>query len=118
MTDLQHPLFQYIGGALFLFGNTLVLTSMYALGITGTYLVRTNIQAMLMLGDYFGILMDERVTSFPFNIIDNPMYIGSAMSFFGTSFWFGKPVGFLLSIEVSVMYVFAMVLEGPFTAKI
>lgn len=71
-----------------------------------------------MLGDYFGILMDERVTSFPFNIIDNPMYVGSTLSFFGTSFWFGKPVGFLLSIEVSIMYVFAMVLEGPFTNKI
>jgi phosphatidylethanolamine/phosphatidyl-N-methylethanolamine N-methyltransferase len=62
--------------------------------------------------------MDERVTSFPFNIIENPMYIGSAMSFFGTSFWFGKPVGFLLSIEVSIMYIFAMLLEGPFTTKI
>lgn len=62
--------------------------------------------------------MSERVTSFPFNILDNPMYIGSAMSFFGTSFWFGKPIGFILSLEVSIMYVFAMALEGPFTAKI
>jgi len=62
--------------------------------------------------------MDERVTSFPFNIIDNPMYIGSTMSFLGTSFWFGKPVGFLLSIEVAITYVFAMMLEGPFTTKI
>jgi phosphatidylethanolamine/phosphatidyl-N-methylethanolamine N-methyltransferase len=72
----------------------------------------------LQLGDYFGILLDERVTSFPFNILSNPMYIGSAMSFFGTSFWFGKPVGFMLSLEVSVMYFFAMLLEGPFTTKI
>jgi len=62
--------------------------------------------------------MDEKVTSFPFNVLSHPMYIGSAMSFFGTSFWYGKPVGFLLSIEVSVMYVFAMILEGPFTTKI
>jgi phosphatidylethanolamine/phosphatidyl-N-methylethanolamine N-methyltransferase len=62
--------------------------------------------------------MDERVTSFPFNILENPMYIGSAMSFFGTSFWFGKPIGFLLSLEVTIMYAFAMSLEGPFTAKI
>jgi phosphatidylethanolamine/phosphatidyl-N-methylethanolamine N-methyltransferase len=62
--------------------------------------------------------MKERVTLFPFNIIDNPMYIGSAMSFFGTSLWFGKPIGFILSLEVSIMYVFAMALEGPFTAKI
>jgi len=62
--------------------------------------------------------MDERVTSFPFNVLDNPMYVGSAMSFFGTSFWYGKPIGFLLSIEVSIMYVIAMMLEGPFTTRI
>ena len=46
------------------------------------------------------------------------MYVGSAMSFFGTSFWFGKPIGFVLSVEVCIMYVFAMILEGPFTTKI
>jgi phosphatidylethanolamine/phosphatidyl-N-methylethanolamine N-methyltransferase len=62
--------------------------------------------------------MDDRVTSFPFNVLDNPMYVGSTMSFFGASFWFGKPVGFLLSVEVSIMYVFAMMFEGPFTTKI
>jgi len=75
-------------------------------------------ELLLTIGDYFGILMEERVTSFPFNVLDNPMYVGSTMSFFGTSFWFGKPVGFVLSVEVAVMYVFAMVLEGPFTTKI
>ena len=62
--------------------------------------------------------MDDRVTSFPFNVLDNPMYVGSAMSFFGTSFWYGKPVGFLLSMEVCLMYALAMMLEGPFTTKI
>ena len=36
---------------------------MYALGVTGTY-----------LGDYFGILMDEPVTSFPFNV-SNAHYV-------------------------------------------
>ena len=71
-----------------------------------------------MVGDYFGILMDDRVTSFPFNVLDNPMYVGSAISFFGTSFWFGKPIGFILSIEVSFMYFLAILLEGPFTSKI
>jgi Phospholipid methyltransferase len=72
----------------------------------------------LTSGDYFGILMDDMVTSFPFNVLNNPMYVGSAMSFFGTSFWYGKPVGFLLSIEVCFMYFLAMLLEGPFTTKI
>jgi phosphatidylethanolamine/phosphatidyl-N-methylethanolamine N-methyltransferase len=71
-----------------------------------------------MIGDYFGILLDERVTSFPFNVLDNPMYIGSSMSFFGVSFWYGKPIGFLLSLEALIMYVFAMMIEGPFTTRI
>jgi hypothetical protein len=38
MKDLQDPIFQYIGLALFLMGGTLVLSGMYALGITGIYL--------------------------------------------------------------------------------
>lgn len=62
--------------------------------------------------------MDDRVTGFPFNVLEHPMYAGSAMSFFGTSFWYGKPVGFLLSLEVTFMYGVAMFLEGPFTTKI
>jgi hypothetical protein len=44
-------------------GQLFVLSSFYRLGITGTF-----------LGDYCGILMDERVTGFPFNVLDNPMY--------------------------------------------
>lgn len=35
------------------------------------------------LGDYFGILMDEKVTAFPFNIIENPMYWGSTANYLG-----------------------------------
>lgn len=35
---------------------------MWRLGVVGTY-----------LGDYFGILMEERVTAFPFNVMDDPM---------------------------------------------
>ena len=38
MTDLQLPIFKYIGATLFLLGNLFVISSMYALGITGTYL--------------------------------------------------------------------------------
>ena len=38
MADLQQPIFKYIGATLFLLGNLFVLSSMYALGITGTYL--------------------------------------------------------------------------------
>lgn len=39
------------------------------------------------LGDYFGILMDERVTSFPFSVNDDPMYNGTVLIFLGTAIW-------------------------------
>lgn len=34
-------------------------------------------------GDYFGILKEARVTTFPFNILDNPMYWGSTANYLG-----------------------------------
>lgn len=81
-------------------GNILVLSSTYALGITGTY-----------LGDYFGILMDEPVTSFPFNVTGAPMYYGSTMSFLGTALLYGRPAGVLLTVEVLLVYLVALSYE-------
>lgn len=88
-------------------GNVFVVTSMWALGVTGTY-----------LGDYFGILMKDRVTSFPFNVNDNPMYNGSTLCFLGTALWYGKPTGLLVTAFVYVMYKIALLFEEPYTAKI
>lgn len=88
-------------------GNVLVLSSMWALGVTGTY-----------LGDYFGILMDDIVTGFPFNVTGSPMYWGSTMSFLGTALWYGKPAGVVLTVLVFAAYLVALRLEDPFTAGI
>jgi len=104
---LETPLSNLIAYILLGTGNVLVLSSMWALGITGTY-----------LGDYFGILMDHRVTSFPFNVTDAPMYYGSTISFLGTAVLFGKPAGILLTAEVLVIYLVALRFEDPFTAEI
>ncbi|KZM22801.1 uncharacterized protein EKO05_0001460 [Ascochyta rabiei] len=104
---LQNPLVKYSAIPLFLTGNTLVLTSMWALGVTGTY-----------LGDYFGILMDAPVTSFPFNVSDAPMYHGSTLSFLATALWYGKPAGLLLTGVVAVAYSIARQFEDPFTGMI
>lgn len=90
----------YAAYALIAGGNILVLSSMWALGVTGTY-----------LGDYFGILMDDRVTSFPFNVTDAPMYYGSTMSFLGTALLMGKPAGILLTMEVLSVYMVALTYE-------
>ncbi|KAF2471997.1 phosphatidylethanolamine N-methyltransferase [Lindgomyces ingoldianus] len=104
---LSTPVVQYSAIPLFITGNVLVLTSMYALGITGTY-----------LGDYFGILMDAPVTSFPFNVTDAPMYHGSTLSFLAAALWKGKPAGVLLTVFVAAMYTVARQYEDPFTGMI
>jgi phosphatidylethanolamine N-methyltransferase len=104
---LQTALSNYIAYGLIACGNLLVLSSMWALGVTGTY-----------LGDYFGIMMDDVVTGFPFNITDAPMYYGSTISFLGTAILFGKPAGILLTAEVLVVYLIALRFEDPFTASI
>jgi phosphatidylethanolamine N-methyltransferase len=80
---------------------------MWALGVTGTY-----------LGDYFGILMDEPVTSFPFNVSEAPMYHGSTLSFLATALWYGKPAGLLLTGVVAGAYSVARRWEDPFTGMI
>ncbi|GAB5585516.1 Phosphatidyl-N-methylethanolamine N-methyltransferase [Umbelopsis nana] len=93
--------------ALFASGNVLVLSSMWALGVTGTY-----------LGDYFGILMSERVTAFPFNVCENPMYVGSTLTFLATAIWYGRPAGVALTVVVYLLYQIALAFEGPFTTMI
>lgn len=104
---LAHPAIQAVGWGLVALGQTLVVTSIYALGITGTY-----------LGDYFGILMSSRVTGFPFNFFSDPMYVGSTFAFLGGALLYRSPVGIALSALVWVVYTSAIQLEGPFTDMI
>ncbi|GAA5876457.1 hypothetical protein JCM1840_005544 [Sporobolomyces johnsonii] len=107
-----HPLLHYtefklLAAVLFAVGGVLVVSSMWALGVTGTY-----------LGDYFGILMDEKVESFPFNVTSNPMYYGSTLSFLATALWYESPAGLLLTVLVFVEYKIALLFEEPFTGEI
>ncbi|KAF8938540.1 Phosphatidyl-N-methylethanolamine N-methyltransferase [Haplosporangium gracile] len=104
---MDHWFLQALAYFLFGVGNVFVLSSMWVLGVTGTY-----------LGDYFGILMDERVTSFPFNVNDNPMYNGTVMIFLGTALWSLSPAGVYLSCIVHFVYRIALKFEGPFTTDI
>lgn len=59
-------------GAVFVVGLVFFIGAYWQLGIAGTY-----------LGDYFGIFREERITAFPFNVLDNPMYDGSSIFHFG-----------------------------------
>uniref|UniRef100_A0A8C7X034 phosphatidyl-N-methylethanolamine N-methyltransferase n=1 Tax=Oryzias sinensis TaxID=183150 RepID=A0A8C7X034_9TELE len=72
----------------------------------------------VLSGDYFGILMDEKVTGFPFNIMENPMYWGSTANYLGLALIGSSPVGLVLTAIVGVAYKLAIMFEGPFTQKI
>jgi len=96
-----------VPAALFVIGQTFVITSTWALGITGTF-----------LGDYFGILMDHRVEGFPFNVLRDPMYVGSTMCFAATALWYERPAGLFITAYVYFVYLVALRFEGPFTDMI
>ncbi|KAI1886487.1 hypothetical protein AGOR_G00196250 [Albula goreensis] len=104
---LDSPHVFYCGAALLAGGSALVLSSFLALGFTGTF-----------LGDYFGILMEQKVTGFPFNVLDNPMYWGSTANYLGLALMNASPVGIVLTAVVAVSYQVAILFEGPFTEEI
>lgn len=101
VTMLSEPYATRIPVVLFLIGQLFVLSSTWALGITGTF-----------LGDYFGILMDHRVEGFPFNVLRDPMYVGSTMCFAATALWYQSLVGLMLTLYVYIVYVIALRFEG------
>lgn len=98
---LTSPVVQIIAWILFIVGSILVGSTYYRLKITGTY-----------LGDYFGILMESRVTGFPFNVLNDPMYDGSSMIYAAQAIWSGKPAGLLLALWIFVVYKIAIIFEG------
>ena len=105
--SLLHPAHVQVGYALIGLGQLFVITSFLQLGITGTF-----------LGDYCGIFMNARVESFPFNVLDNPMYVGSTMSFLGTSILYRSPAGIAVAVHVFVVYQLALIFEEAYTTKI
>ncbi|KAJ7305972.1 hypothetical protein JRQ81_010338 [Phrynocephalus forsythii] len=96
-----------IGVAFAAVGTVLMVSSFLALGFVGTF-----------LGDYFGILMEVKVTCFPFNVSDNPMYWGSTIIYFGWSIMHASLAGVLLTAVVALCYMIALRYEGPFTEEI
>jgi len=97
-----------IAVGLYVIGTGLVLAAFWRLGIDGTY-----------LGDYFGILKEEKITGFPFNFTSDPMYLGSTLNFLAHAVWHKSPAGLLLTIWVYVVYKFyTITIEGPFTEYI
>lgn len=98
---------KYGGIVCIIAGLVLAISSMVRLGVTGTY-----------LGDYFGLLKDERVTVFPYNVVDNPMYVGSSIAFLGLAITKMSPIGFIFTAYIYIVYRVALRFEEPFTDKI
>ncbi|XP_067329754.1 phosphatidylethanolamine N-methyltransferase isoform X2 [Anolis sagrei] len=97
----------YVGVAFAAVGSLFVISSFLALGFFGTF-----------LGDYFGILMEAKVTGFPFSVLDNPMYWGSTIVYLGWSLMHASPAGLVLTAVVAFCYAIALLYEGPFTEEI
>jgi len=94
-----------LGMIVLFIGSILLITSYWRLGITGTY-----------LGDYFGILMEEKISGFPFNVVNDPMYLGSSLLFLARGLWEQKFMGIITSVYVFLVYKVAVTFfEGPFT---
>lgn len=98
---------EIIGYLILVSGFHLNVLAYYRLGIHGIY-----------YGDYFGVLCKEMVTAFPYNILDNPLYVGSTMLFLGSSILYRSPCGILLTVLAWFMYKFAGFLENPMTPLI
>lgn len=92
---------------MFSFGFLLVAGAYYQLGIHGIY-----------YADYFGILMKERCTKFPYNKFDNPLYHGSQLMFASYVLSHKSPTGLLLLLLLCLMYKVAELLENPMTVRI
>ena len=74
-------------------GSILVLSSSHKLGIVNTY-----------HGDHFGFYLEEKITSFPFNILNDPMYVGSSMIMVAIGFAFKSYVGVGLGVFAFAVY--------------
>lgn len=84
---------------LIIVGLILVLFSFQRLGLRGMY-----------FGDHFGFLMKGRIKQFPYNILENPQYIGSNLIYLGFSVATRSPAGLLLSLFSFLAYKMFFVL--------
>ncbi|KAF6026364.1 PEMT [Bugula neritina] len=88
-------------------GGLLVVTAFFRLGWFGTW-----------HGDHFGLLLDEKVTAFPYNVVEHPMHVGGTLNFLGLALGTRSLVGLLLTMWVKGVYYVTELVEGPFTEMI
>ncbi|XP_072415582.1 phosphatidylethanolamine N-methyltransferase isoform X1 [Chiloscyllium punctatum] len=72
----------------------------------------------IVTGDYFGVLMEAKILSFPFNLMENPMYWGSTLVYLGWAVMNASPTGLVLTAWVAAVYKVAILVESPFTDEV
>ncbi|EDQ88041.1 uncharacterized protein MONBRDRAFT_33076 [Monosiga brevicollis MX1] len=97
-----HNIFFAVGAATVLVGTVLTSASFIRLGIFGTY-----------MGEFFGVMLSEKITTFPFDVVDNPMYFGSSLMHIGLAIMEQSPVGVVLGAVVFWWYYMAALYEEP-----
>ena len=90
----------YIGYMMLLIGIILVSSATYKLGLIGTY-----------NGDAYGFLLPSIITSFPFNLFNAPMYLGSTLNFLGYAIINKSLTGIALTILVGIVYFCGNIFE-------
>lgn len=98
----------FVGVVLVAVGMTFVVSSNYKLGILGTH-----------MGDHFGLYLDAKLTCFPFSVLENPMYTGSATAMLGFAVMFNSAIGVALALFAFVVYnAYSKLYEERFTSYI
>lgn len=82
------------------FGLALIVTSCFRLGVGGIY-----------YADYFDIKMEFTVNVFPYNIVKDPLYVGTTLCFLSYALYKGSLAGLILTVGVSLMYLVALRFE-------
>ena len=90
---IDNQLITYLGYLILLFGIILVFSATYKLGVIGTF-----------NGDAYGFLLPSIITSFPFNIFNAPMYLGSTLNFLGYAMINKSLTGLFLTLLVGLTY--------------
>ena len=100
LPQLDNLYITYLGYILIVIGTILVAGATYKIGVVGTF-----------NADAFGFLLPSIITTFPYNLFNSPMYVGSTMNFFGYSLIQRSPVGIILTIVIAFAYYFGTFFE-------
>lgn len=90
------------------FGTILSTSDFVQLGVKGTY-----------MGECFGYFCPSLITTLPFNVFKDPMYLGSSLMHVGWALRSRSALALYVAVLVWVTYwITARVFEGPFTSQL